>query len=232
MNVNVFPAETWGHDAASRLFAEIEANRSIRICLPTGATPVPMYTSFTERGGDLGLATVFLLDEFGLPPGSAGRCDTMIHDDLLNKLDVQPAVLHTWDTDAADLYKVAADMDAAADDDGLDLMIVGIGGNGHLGLNEPGSGRNAKSRRVDLHPETIAGSEKYGVPTSPTWGMTFGMRTIMAARSVWLIATGSHKASIVASALTGNVTSEVPASFLQDHPSLTVLLDNEAASLM
>ena len=191
-----------------------------------------MYDAFAASGGDLTKATVFLLDEFGLPSGSSGRCDTMIQTDFINKLAAPPGVFNTWDTESDDLAAVAATMDAALSDGGLDLMILGIGSNGHLGLNEPGTQRDTSSRRVDLHPNTIAAAQRYGATVLPTWGMTFGMATVMGARRVWLLATGHHKARIVASALTGSVGPDITASFLQDHSSLTVMLDEDAASLL
>lgn len=207
----------------------MQANPGARIVLPTGRTPEPVYRSFADRRGSLADATIVLLDEFGLPPRSLARCDNMLQRDLLDRLETPPARLLAWNTAAEDLDAVCAEMDVEAKQ-GLDLVILGIGGNGHLGLNEPGTPPDAPSRVVDLHAETAAATSRYGAETAPTWGVTLGLGPILAASAVWLLATGAHKAEIVHSALEGPIGSEVPASFVRRHENAIVFLDEAAAS--
>ena len=111
----------------------------------------------------------------------------------------------------------------------LDLTIVGIGANGHVGLNEPGTAPSDPARRVELEQRTIESAARYGTETPPERGVTFGFPTLMASREVWLIATGAHKADILRRALEGPITSAVPASHLRRHPALVVIADSDAA---
>ena len=189
-----------------------------------------MYASFARHGGNLATATAFLLDEFGLPEGSPARCDVMLRRELLDLLDEPPGRLVTWDTSAEDRDAECRRMEADIADGGLDLVIVGIGPNGHVGMNEPGTPPQSRSRVVDLHPETRRGALRYGAATEPAWGMTLGIATLMEADTIWLLATGAAKAAIMARALRGEVTPEVPASLLLDHPDLRVYLDEHAAA--
>ena len=208
----------------------LEVTPSARLCLPTGSTPRPMYRRFVELGGDLGESSVFLLDEFGLPPGSGTRCDAMIRRDLLDRLPEAPSVVETWNTEAADLRAECARFAASVHRSGLDLTMLGIGRNGHLGLNEPGSPQGSRSRCVELDDATIAAAAAYGVGPSPTWGLTLGIQEILGSDQIWLLATGSHKAEILRAALLGDVTPAVPASYLQRHRRVTVFVDEPAAS--
>lgn len=154
----------------------------------------------------------------------------MLEKDLISLLDAPPLRLATWDTDADDLGAMCRAFDADVADGGLDLIILGIGGNGHLGINEPGTPQDAPSRVVELHPTTAAATDRYGADERPAWGVTLGMEQILAGREVWLLATGPHKASIVRAACRGPLGSHVPASYLQTHPNVRVLLDESAAS--
>lgn len=207
----------------------MQSNPAAQIVLPTGRTPEPVYRSFADRGGSLADATIMLLDEFGLPPRSHARCDNMLQRDLLDRLEEPPARLLTWNTAAEDLDAMCADMDVEAQR-GIDLVILGIGGNGHLGINEPGTPSDAPSRVVELHAETAAATSRYGAETAPTWGVTLGLGPILRASAVWLLATGAHKAAIVRAALEGPIGSEVPASYVRRHENAIVFLDEAAAS--
>jgi len=198
------------------------------MCLPTGSTPRQAYAHLAAHG-DLSGSTVFLLDEFVLPDDSPARCDSMLHRDLLNRMTHPPKRLETWDTNAPDLAAECARMEDAVNGV-LDVAVLGIGTNGHLGLNEPGSPVASRSRVVELHQSTQAASTTYGSGPIPELGVTFGLADIMDASTVWLLATGTHKAAIIADALTGPIGIAIPASVLQDHPQLEVFLDPEAAS--
>lgn len=116
-----------------------------------------------------------------------------------------------------------------------DLQILGIGHNGHLAFNEPGSPADGRTRVVPLTPRTRAANARFfggDVDAVPTHALTQGLGTILSARHLLLVATGRDKADAVAAALCGPITSEVPASALQRHPHVTVLLDEPAASAM
>lgn len=153
----------------------------------------------------------------------------MLRRDLLDRTVHQPRHLETWDTNAPDLAGECARMMASVGGV-FDVVVLGIGTNGHLGLNEPGSPVASRSRVVDLHRSTQKASTAYGSGPIPDRGVTFGLADIMDASAVWLLATGRHKAPIIADALTGPISTAVPASVLQGHPNLEVFLDPEAAS--
>lgn len=200
------------------------------MCLPTGSTPQPMYRRFGEAGGGLTSATVYLLDEFGLPAGAPGRCDAALKRDLLDLVAAPPRATHSWNPQAADLASEVNRFSASVEAGGLDLTVLGIGRNGHLGLNEPGSRPADGARRVELAPSTIAAAAASGSDPQPTWGLTLGMKEILSSARIWLLATGEHKAEILAAALAGDVTSQLPASYLREHPDVTVFCDEAAAS--
>ena len=225
----MLPIADWGDGVGRRLFEAIAARPALRLCLPTGSTPMPAYRSFAHRGGSLRDATVFLLDEFGLPPGHPARGDSMIRRTLLDHLEGPPQHMHALDPAASDLVAECHRYEAAVLDGGLDLTLLGLGGNGHLGLNEPGSERATRTRRVALAAETIEHAEEYGSGERPAWGLTMGIRTILESREVWLLVTGAHKAAILRRALSGPIGAEVPASYLRTHRNALVLADEAAA---
>ena len=178
-------------------------------------------------GGDLSRATVFLLDEFDLPASSPGRCDAMLERDLLSRLNQQPARVVAWDT-ALDLDAASRAMEADIEDGGLRLAIVGLGANGHVGTNEPGSPAESRCRAVQLDPSTAAGAMAYGAPTQPERAVTLGLGNLLAADEVWLLVTGSHKRDILQRALYRPISTSVPASILRRHRRLVVFADSDA----
>ncbi len=210
----------------------LDAVPGARVCLPTGSTPRPMYRSFAESGGDLGGSTIFVLDEFGLPAGTAARCDEMIRRHLLDLLSTPPDAVQTIDVEATDLEAECDRYEAAVRDGGLNLAILGLGGNGHLGLNEPGSGLETVTRVVQLTPETGGHATSYGSEVPATWGVTLGIDTLLASDQVWLLVTGAHKAEILARTMTDDIGPDVPATFLRTHNNVTAFADEEAAGLL
>ena len=234
MNVNlvVHDAEEWGADVGALLVRRMDERNGIRLCLPTGDTPQPGYAAFASMGGRLDGTEVFLLDEFVLPDGHPARCDEMLARALLDHLDAPPRTLHQLDPSAESLADECDRYEALVADGGLDLTLLGLGGNGHLGLNEPGTEADSATRVVDLHQQTIAHAADYGRGAAPTRGMTLGLRAILASEEIWLLVTGSHKASILHRALAGPVGPGVPASYLQTHPNVSVIADEAAAALL
>ena len=226
MRVEELPAATWAAAVATELAARLQGPAR-RVCLATGATPVPVYR---RLGPDaLRGSTVFLLDEFGgLPPGHPGRCQTMLQKDLLDR--VPAAEFRFPDVDAPDLAGECVRYRDSINDGGLDLAVLGLGTNGHLGLNEPGSRREQTTRVVELTEETRRGARRYGADPPPTWGLAVGLAEIMAAREVWLLVTGPSKAAILARVINEPVSEQIPATFLRNHPNSTIWADEEAAA--
>jgi glucosamine-6-phosphate deaminase len=230
-------ADEWAGHLAARFVAYLTAKPRARLCLPTGTTPVPLYDGIVQAVG-AGLASfreaqVFLLDEFGgVPPDARGRCDVMLREALLDHVDLPSAHYHRPVPEAEDLDAMCAAYEAALAP-GLDLAILGLGTNGHIGMNEPGTPPTSPTRRVDLAPETIRAAARYfGETTLPTWGVTVGLAALLASREVWLLATGTHKAEIVRDILLLPVSVERPASLLRSHPHCRLFLDAPAARLL
>ena len=120
-------------------------------------------------------------------------------------------------------------MTRLVEDGGLDLALVGLGANGHIGMNEPGSGPESETRVVELATSTTEHAADYGATRRPTWGVTLGLRQILEAREVWMLVTGSAKRGILSEALEGEIRHEVPATYLRTHPNLRVFADDLAA---
>jgi glucosamine-6-phosphate deaminase len=226
--------EAWAAMVAALFIARLKARADLRVCLPTGLTPVPIYdriaASVTAGDVSFARADVFLLDEFGgVTPDDPGRCDRMLERFLIARVDLPPARFHRLDL-ACDLDAVCRAYEARIGE-GCDLALLGIGTNGHVGMNEPGAARDSLTRRVTLTPDTIAASARYfGHDRLPTWGVTMGLGTLRRSGEIWILASGAAKSAIVERTLHGPVTTDVPATQLRDHPSVLLIADDEAAA--
>jgi glucosamine-6-phosphate deaminase len=224
--------DDWADYIAELLVSRLQVTPSLRICLPTGVTPVPVYDRVAEavHAGRVSFrqAEVFLLDEFGgVAVDDPGRCDRMLWRFLLDRVDLPPDRFHR--------FVLARDIDAEckafeqAIGAGCDLTLLGIGTNGHVGMNEPGSSPDSLTRRVDLAPETTAATARYfGHDRLPTWGVTQGIETIRRSGEVWLLAAGSAKAPVVGRLVHGPVSVDLPATLLRSHPAALLIVDDEA----
>ena len=228
LTLEVFDDDRWAASVAQRWSGYLRERPSARLCLPTGNTPRPLYAQSATLI-DFTRTTVFLLDEFGLPLGDPARCDAMFERDFATRAEGPPEQVHRLDPQAADLQAECRRFEDLVDDGGLDLTLLGLGGNGHIGLNEPGTTADSPTRVVQLAISTKEAAGRYGPGQEPEWGMTLGMRPILDSREVWLLVTGSGKAEILDRVLTGPIGSEVPASFLRTHPNVVVLADRSAA---
>ena len=229
MRVEVRTPSEWAASVAGAWQARLRERPGLRMVLPTGTTPLPVYEAMAASGASFAGATVFLLDEFGgLASGHPQRCDTMIRP-FLDRVDLPPERLVRLDPDAPDLQAECRRYQARVDEGGLDLVVLGLGRNGHIGLNEPGSSPSSTTRVVDLAPETVEAASRYGGEGAPVFGMTLGMHSILAAREVWLLVTGPAKHPTLDRVLTGPVTDAVPASHLRTHPNAVIWADTDAA---
>ena len=152
----------------------------------------------------------------------------MLERSLLGLIDTTPASMHSIDVAADDVAAACRRYDAEVAAVGLDLTVLGLGANGHLGLNEPGSEPDSPTRVIELHETTVANAAAYGRGAAPQWGVTLGMGPLLASREIWLLVTGAAKAEILHRALTGPIGPQVPASYLQTHPNAVVLADQAA----
>jgi glucosamine-6-phosphate isomerase len=240
MHLLKFDSEpSWVHGVASLWRDRLRANPRLRMCLPSGHTPNPIFAAMGEsvrRGwASFRDAEVFALDEFGgLAPDDPGRCRNMLQRYLLDHIDLPKTRFRWLDPDARDLDKVCRDYDALIEaGGGFDLTLLGIGPNGHLGLNEPGSTPDGTTSRVQLHESTIKASAGYVAHGNlPTWGVGVGLKHLLGSKEVWLLANGRRKAEILRRAFKGDVGVDVPASLLRHHTNAWLMTDADAAALL
>jgi glucosamine-6-phosphate deaminase len=237
--VSVFANDRIAARALARRIADaVTANPRLVLGLPTGRTPVGFYhelATLSARGrADFSEATTFNLDEFfGIPATDAGSYRRYMELHLFGRVTIQSSRINFLDGAAADAEAECARYERAiADAGGIDIQILGIGTNGHIGFNEPASELQARTHRVRLKPETrrsnagLFGGDARRVPAE---ALSMGMATILQARSIVLLATGRSKAECIARAVHGPITPQLPASFLQLHRDVDVIVDEAAA---
>jgi glucosamine-6-phosphate deaminase len=221
--------------AAGIVCAVIERNPDAVLGLATGATPVGLYAELSARvrtgAVDLQNVTAFSVDElYGVPRAHPATNASYFARHLAG---VPLRALHVLDSEAIDPVAECARfrrlIEAAG---GFDLVVVGIGVNGHIAFSEPGIAFDSRAGRVALAESTRRDyTQAFGsFEAAPAFGLTLGIADIVSAREVLLLATGTEKAGVVALALEGPVTDQVPASVLQKHAGLVVLLDSAAAA--
>ncbi len=237
MNVLRFDSEdAWVNGIAGLCRDRLRLNPRLRMCLPSGHTPNKVYAamgrSVANGQASFKEAEVFALDDFGgLQLDDPGRCRNMLQHHLLEHVDLPKEQFHFLDTEARDLNRVCQEYDAIIEKGDFDLTLLGIGLNGHLGLNEPGSTADSVTRRVEMATSSVKSSAGYLSHSNlPTWGVTVGLKQLFASREVWLLANGSKKAEVVARTANGEITADVPASLLRQHPNAWLIVDAEAGA--
>lgn len=240
MDVRIFEtADETAHALAAQVAAAVRLKPDLVLGLATGRSPVAAYGGLQRlhaRGEvDFSRVRTFNLDEFaGLDAAHPGSFRRFMDEHLFRGVNVDPSRIGFLNGVAADLDAECARYEAAIDDaGGIDLQLLGIGGNGHVGFNEPGEELTARTHRVRLHETTrrdnaaLFGGEIGRVPRE---ALSMGMATILKAAAVVLIATGERKAACVQRMIRGPLTTRLPASFLQTHRQVTVFLDRSAAT--
>jgi glucosamine-6-phosphate deaminase len=223
---------------ATRLIDAICLKPRIVLGLPTGRTPVALYReirSRSQRGHvDWSQVRTFNLDEFvGLGAGDAGSYRSYMQAELFDHVRIEPQNVGMLDGRAANLAAECARYERAIDEaGGIDIQILGIGGNGHIGFNEPADALEAETHVATLQHETrAANAGLFGgdITRVPSHALSMGMAAILQAHEVVLMATGEEKSEAVARMIDGPITTQLPASFLQMHSRVTVMLDHAAA---
>jgi glucosamine-6-phosphate deaminase len=223
-----------GAEIVARLVA---GKPDVVLGLPTGATPRPLYAELVRRHRAEGLsfarATTFNLDEYvGVAPAHPGSFRHYMDDVFFRHVDLAASRAHVPDGLAADVSASCAAYEAAiASAGGLDLVLLGLGEDGHVAFNEPTSSLASRTRIKTLSAASRAANQAaFGADPVPAHVVTMGLATIHGARRCVLLATGARKAPALAAMVEGPVTSMVPASALQLHANVTVLCDAAAAS--
>ena len=224
---------------ATRVIKVLAARPATVLGLPTGRTPVRLYArlrdAFASGRLDLSEATSFNLDEFvGLPAAHPASYRSFMQQHLFDAVNLPVRRIHFLNGMAADLGAECARYEAAIRKaGGIDVQILGIGGNGHIGFNEPAAGLTADTHHARLLPGTRKSNADLfdgRVRDVPREALSMGVGTILRSRAVVLMATGASKADAIRATIRGPVTTRVPASLLQLHGDVEVVLDEAAAS--
>lgn len=207
--------------------------------LATGSSPLSVYDELTRRHEHNGLSFAdvrgFMLDEYVGLPASHPQCYRNVIDaEIVSRVDFGEGAVHGPNGMATDLGAASSDYDRAiAEAGGIDLQLLGIGTDGHIAFNEPGSSLASRTRVKTLAHQTRMDNARFfdgNVDQVPQHCLTQGLGTIMEARHLMLIATGGHKAEAVHQMVEGPISSMWPATVLQMHPHATILVDDPAAS--
>lgn len=228
--------------AAKYVAEHIHRSADMTVGLPTGNTPSGMYERLVQMGNDgvvdFSQMQTFNLDEYwGVESEHPVAFARYIHERFISRIDIAAERVH-WPAGIGDAEQEAQRYERLIEQaGGLDLVILGIGGNGHIGFNEPGTSFESRTGLVPLAERTRvdalhAASGFTSAAEVPTHGISMGIATIMDARHVLLLASGAAKAEAIGLALEGAVTEAVPASVLQRHPRVTVIVDEAAASAL
>lgn len=225
--------------AAQLIAAAVRKKPALVLGLATGSTMVGVYKQLIglHQQGSLDFSRVitFNLDEYlGLPAAHPRSFHHFMHEHLFAHVNVSPGNIHVPDGTIRGNYDqyCASYEEAIRKAGGIDLQLLGIGRNGHVGFNEPTSSLASRTRLKVLSRETLDDNAKFFAPgeESPGCAITMGIGTILEARKILLLAAGQSKSSAVAKSIEGSITSAVSASALQLHPDVTFLIDDAAAS--
>ena len=224
--------------AADAIEALLRRKPDAVLGLAAGSSPLPVYDELARRyeagGLDFSRTRAFALDEYvGLPAGHPQSYREVLRRDITGRVNISPHNVHTPDGRAADLPAACrAFEDAIRAAGGVDLQLLGLGTDGHIGFNEPGSSLASRTRIKTLVEQTRRDNARFfrSLAEVPHHVLTQGLGTIQEARHVILVAAGARKAQAVRDLAEGPVAAICPASVLQFHPHVTVLLDEAAAS--
>lgn len=241
MQIHIVPDADAGARVVADLFERAVRNagdQGATLGLATGSSPVPTYAELIRRHREEGLSfarsRAYLLDEYiGLPAGHEQSYHRFIRENFVDHIDLDSAQVHSPDGAAADPAAEAVRYDQAIQQaGGVDLQILGIGSNGHIGFNEPGSSLVSRTRVVGLTPQTISDNSRYFTSADevPVRAISQGVGTILESRRIVLTASGEHKAEAIAQMVEGAVSARWPATMLQMHPDVVVVIDEAAAS--
>ncbi|MGZ9585228.1 glucosamine-6-phosphate deaminase [Paenibacillus marinisediminis] len=237
MNIMTFNTNEELNQIGANIIASlVQTKPNAVLGLATGSTPIGIYQELIrlyEKGYvSFKHVTSYNLDEYvGLPDGHPESYLSFMNKQLFDHIDIDKNNTRVPNGNAADLKVECEQYDAALSGASIDLQFLGIGHNGHIGFNEPDANLSAGTHVVDLKEETLQANARFfdSIDDVPKQAVTMGIGSILKAKMIMLVVRGADKAEIVHRALTGPITTEVPASLLQTHSNVVVLLDKEAA---
>ncbi|MGG6311770.1 glucosamine-6-phosphate deaminase [Paenibacillus macerans] len=218
----------------------LQANPRAILGLATGSTPVGVYEKLIElyKNGSVSFkqASSYNLDEYiGLPADHPESYRRFMDEKLFNHIDILSENTHVPSGSSADPQQAAKDYAQLLDEAGqIDLQLLGLGHNGHIGFNEPGEELQGPPHVVELEERTRLANARFfnSIDEVPTHALTMGIGSILQAKQILLMAKGEDKAEIIAQALQGPITTKCPASLLQTHSNVVVVVDRAAGRLL
>lgn len=226
-------------DLAKKYSEEIKKNPKINLGLATGSTPVPLYEELIkdhkENKTSYKDVKTFNLDEYiGLPEGHEQSYRTFMNNIFFNHIDINLENTNIPSGSVKDLAMEAFRYDKLLEKNQIDIQLLGIGTNAHIGFNEPGSKFDSNTIVVDLAQETRDANVRFfdNMDEVPTTAITMGIGSILKAKKIILVATGESKAEAIKNTIEGPITTDVPASILQAHENVEIYLDKGASKLL
>ncbi|MFD1772599.1 glucosamine-6-phosphate deaminase [Paenibacillus rhizophilus] len=228
--------EDFVQTGANLVVSLLQSNPKAVLGLATGSSPIGVYERLIEmyRGGlvSFAKASSYNLDEYvGLPVDHPESYRSFMNKHLFSHVDIDLSRTHVPNGNAGDLEAECLAYDQMLENEGpVDLQILGIGSNGHIGFNEPDAGLNSGTHVVDLLPETREANARFfpSIADVPRQAITMGVGSILKARQILLLVRGAEKAEAIRNAVEGPITTQCPASLLQIHPNVVVLVDEGA----
>lgn len=226
--------------AANIVAGQVYIKPNTILGLATGSTPVGMYKElvrlYNEESLDFKDVKTFNLDEYvGLPESDVNSYHYFMNYNLFSHINLKKENIHIPNGNAKDMNKEFEGYEnSIINAGGIDLQVLGIGNNGHIGFNEPELKFEATTHLVSLNEGTIKANSRFfkSIDEVPKQAVSMGIKTIMRAKKILLLANGKGKAEAIYNTVLGPITPEVPASVLQLHPDTTIVVDEEAASLI
>lgn len=231
MKVEIYKDKNEGGQAAFNIIKSGIENGAKVLGLATGSTPITLYNAMTSSDLDFSNMTSVNLDEYvGLPFDNDQSYHYFMKDNLFNKKPFKMS--YVPDGMAADINTAAKEYDQIIEDNPIDVQILGIGRNGHIGFNEPGSAFDSLTHEVDLTQSTIDANARFfaNEDNVPRKAISMGIGSILKSKKILLLAYGEDKADAIKATIEGPVTTDVPASALQNHDDVIFILDEAAAS--
>ena len=227
--------EDMSREAAQIIFDALKENEKFSLGLATGSTPEGMYdvlaTLINDEKLDLSHLTTFNLDEYvGLDEDDDQSYHYFMDKHLFSKLDIPKENINILDGVANDLDKEVKEYESLIDEVGIDIQVLGIGRNGHIAFNEPGTSFESLTHKVQLTDETIEDNSRFFEKKEdvPTEALSMGLKTIMKAKQIILLISGDNKQRARELFVSGKVSEDVPASILHNHDNV-ILITDEAA---
>jgi len=225
--------------AAKVVIDLIKAKPNCTLGLATGSSPIGLYqnliAAYNKKEISFKDIKTYNLDEYcNLDINHSQSYYTFMHENLFNHVDIKEENIHIPVGSGSDLNKLCDEYNELLHKASIDLQVLGIGGNGHIGFNEPGTSFDQETFIVKLTEKTREDNKRFfnSIDEVPTSAITMGIKNIMQAKTILLVASGKSKAEAVKALIKGGVTETFPASVLKNHKDVIVIVDKEAASLL